>query len=59
MTAVAQQPATLSAWLYPSPEGYRLTIGEHLDAPLAIIAVRSYHEGRQLARLYDAQPRNF
>ena len=58
MNTAAQQSA-LSAWLYPSPDGYRLTIGEHLDAPLAIIAVRSYHEGRQLARLYDAMPRNF
>ena len=59
MNTAAQQPYALSAWLYPGPDGYRLTIGEHLDAPLAIIAVQSYHEGRQLARLYDARPRNF
>jgi hypothetical protein len=50
----------LFAWLYPDGHHYRLTIGPHIDDPVDIISnVWTYKQARDLAREYDARPRNF
>ena len=51
--------APLFAWLYPDGHQHRLTIGPHIDEPVATIDVQTYHQARELARVYDARPRNF
>ena len=52
--------APLFAWLYPDGHQHRLTIGPHIDEPVDIIGnVWTYHQARELARVYDARPRNF
>lgn len=51
--------APIFAWLYPTATALRLTIGPHIDEPLEELDVRTYHEGRAVAKLYDARPRNF
>ena len=49
----------LFAWAYPTGDGLRLTIGPHIDEPVAEVDVPSYHASRELARVYGARPRNF
>ena len=63
MNNMISEDARLGAWVYPVPNvqagGWRLTIGEHLDEPVAETVVLTYHEGRKIAQLYGATPRNF
>ncbi len=58
-----QQPHTpapmLFAWAYPTPDGLRVTVGEHIDEPVAELDVVTYHQCRDIAKLYGARPRNF